>query len=102
LLDGVVHDYRAARPHFVLCRAALLYRRDHLHGYQRLEIALCNHFQDRGRPGAMNTATRIKMDRTTENPLITPRDVKPTFPDWEVLGAFNAGVIEHGEEIIML
>lgn len=50
----------------------------------------------------MNTATRIKMDRTTENPLITPRDVKPTFPDWEVLGAFNAGVIEHGEEIIML
>lgn len=50
----------------------------------------------------MNKTVRIPVWRAPENPLITPRDVKPTFPGWEVLGVFNAGVIEHDGEILML
>lgn len=30
--------------------------------------------------------------RYEENPLITPADVKPHREDFEVIGAFNAGV----------
>lgn len=50
----------------------------------------------------MNAARLISLQRTQENPLITPLDVKPSFPGWEVLGAFNAGAIEHGDETILL
>ena len=40
--------------------------------------------------------------RYPENPLVTPRDVKPWIDGWEVVCVFNAGVIEYGEEILML
>lgn len=44
----------------------------------------------------------MKVERYPENPIITPRDVPPSIDSWEVLCAFNAGVIEHDGEIIML
>ncbi len=51
----------------------------------------------------MTMLQKIEINRSVNNPLITPKDVKPTFPDWEVLGVFNAGVAEyHGEVILLL
>lgn len=44
----------------------------------------------------------INVYRYEENPLITPADVKPHRDDFEVIGAFNAGIARHGDEIIML
>ncbi len=41
--------------------------------------------------------------RLAENPLITPRDVAPFHPDWEVACAFNAGAIQfQGETLLLL
>ncbi|GMA65034.1 glycoside hydrolase family 130 protein [Alicyclobacillus fastidiosus] len=40
--------------------------------------------------------------RYEENPLLTPADVKPHRFDYEVIGAFNAGVTQFNDEIIML
>jgi predicted GH43/DUF377 family glycosyl hydrolase len=40
--------------------------------------------------------------RFSENPIIRPSDVNPSLPNFEVLCAFNAGVIEYGDEIILL
>lgn len=44
----------------------------------------------------------MKVERFPQNPLIAPKDVKPTIDGWEVICAFNAGVIEYGDEILML
>ncbi|MFD1179100.1 glycoside hydrolase family 130 protein [Paenibacillus puldeungensis] len=44
----------------------------------------------------------IEIQRSSCNPLITPRDVTPSYPDWEVLGVFNAGVARYQDEIILL
>lgn len=41
--------------------------------------------------------------RHPKNPLITPADVKPFHDDFEVIGAFNAGVaVYQGETILLL
>ena len=40
--------------------------------------------------------------RYPENPLVTPADVRPSVDGWEVICAFNAGVIEAGDEVLML
>ncbi|MFC0236560.1 BtaManbiosPhlase [Fictibacillus phosphorivorans] len=40
--------------------------------------------------------------RYEENPLVTPRDVKPHRDDFEVIGAFNAGIAQYEGEVIML
>lgn len=40
--------------------------------------------------------------RYEENPLITPADVRPHRDDFEVIGAFNAGVAEYNGEILLL
>lgn len=40
--------------------------------------------------------------RYEQNPLVTPADVKPHRDDFEVIGAFNAGVAEYGGEVILL
>lgn len=45
---------------------------------------------------------QIKIERLAANPLIAPGDVQPSFPDWEVLGVFNAGVAQYGDEVILL
>ncbi|MEK4476322.1 glycoside hydrolase family 130 protein [Paenibacillus sp. FSL R7-0048] len=40
--------------------------------------------------------------RSLYNPIITTSDVKPSRPDFKVLGAFNAGVARYGDETILL
>ncbi|MEP6985972.1 MAG: glycoside hydrolase family 130 protein [Chloroflexota bacterium] len=40
--------------------------------------------------------------RNPQNPLIKPSDVKPSRPDFEVIGAFNAGVTRYKDEVILL
>lgn len=40
--------------------------------------------------------------RYEENPLVTPSDVTPHRKDFEVIGAFNAGVATYKGEVIML
>ncbi len=40
--------------------------------------------------------------RSTNNPLISPRDVRPSRPDFEVVCVFNAGVIRYQDEVILL
>ncbi|RIV20088.1 glycosidase [Alicyclobacillaceae bacterium I2511] len=40
--------------------------------------------------------------RFSENPLLTPRDIEPHRRDFEVLGAFNAGVAIYQNEILLL
>ena len=40
--------------------------------------------------------------RNPHNPLITPRSITASRPDFEVLGTFNAGVTTFRDEVIML
>jgi len=44
----------------------------------------------------------VKVFRSPENPLIEPKDIKPSSDDFEVMGVFNAGVTRFGKEIILL
>ncbi|MBC1887393.1 BtaManbiosPhlase [Listeria booriae] len=44
----------------------------------------------------------LNVYRYEENPLITPADVVPHRPDFEVLGAFNAGVAKYQDETLLL
>lgn len=37
-----------------------------------------------------------------KNPLIKPADVKPSLEGYRVLGAFNPGAVNFGDEIILL
>ncbi|WNS43562.1 glycoside hydrolase family 130 protein [Paenibacillus sp. MMS20-IR301] len=40
--------------------------------------------------------------RAEQNPVVRPNDVKPSRPDFKVLGAFNAGAAVYGDETILL
>jgi beta-1,2-mannobiose phosphorylase / 1,2-beta-oligomannan phosphorylase len=40
--------------------------------------------------------------RHAENPLIRPADVKPSRPDFEIIGTFNAGVTQYQGETLLL
>jgi predicted GH43/DUF377 family glycosyl hydrolase len=40
--------------------------------------------------------------RSDKNPIITPRSIRPSRPDFKVEGTFNAGVIDCGDETILL
>lgn len=42
------------------------------------------------------------MKRFVNNPIITPAHIVPSREDFEVIGAFNAGVIEYKDEVILL
>ena len=42
------------------------------------------------------------MERLTENPIVRPSDVAPSREDYEVVGAFNAGVARFGNEVLLL
>ncbi|MDN4523919.1 BtaManbiosPhlase [Fictibacillus fluitans] len=44
----------------------------------------------------------MNVNRYEENPLVTPSDVKPHRDDFEVIGAFNAGIARYKDEVIML
>jgi CarD family transcriptional regulator len=38
--------------------------------------------------------------RLVENPLITPKDVRPSLPELEVVSVFNAAVAKVGDEVV--
>jgi len=40
--------------------------------------------------------------RSERNPIITPEDVKPSRPDFKVVGVFNCGVTRFNSEILLL
>lgn len=40
--------------------------------------------------------------RCEKNPIVTPRSIQPSRPDFKVEGTFNAGVIDCGHETVML
>ncbi|MEI2395185.1 hypothetical protein [Paenibacillus phytohabitans] len=40
--------------------------------------------------------------RSEHNPIVRTVEVRPSRPDFKVLGAFNAGVAVYGEETILL
>ena len=40
--------------------------------------------------------------RSPDNPIIEPKDVKPSRDDFEVIGVFNAGVARFKDEVILL
>jgi beta-1,2-mannobiose phosphorylase / 1,2-beta-oligomannan phosphorylase len=40
--------------------------------------------------------------RYEHNPILTPRDIVPSRPDFEVIGAINAGVARQGDDIVLL
>jgi beta-1,2-mannobiose phosphorylase / 1,2-beta-oligomannan phosphorylase len=42
------------------------------------------------------------VERFPENPLITPKDVKPSQSNYQVVGAFNAGATIYNNEVILL
>jgi predicted GH43/DUF377 family glycosyl hydrolase len=44
----------------------------------------------------------MQITRLENNPLVTPADVKPSRPDFEVIGAFNGAVAEYQDDVIML
>jgi len=44
----------------------------------------------------------VSVFRSPNNPIIRPEDVKPSRGDFEVVGAFNAGVARLGDEVILL
>lgn len=44
----------------------------------------------------------IKIDRSIHNPIITPRDVKPSREDFRVDGVFNAGATTYKGKTILL
>jgi predicted GH43/DUF377 family glycosyl hydrolase len=44
----------------------------------------------------------VSVFRCPDNPIIMPRDVKPSRPDYEVIGVFNAGVARYKDEVILL
>ncbi|MFS0725708.1 glycoside hydrolase family 130 protein [Paenibacillus sp. 1P07SE] len=50
----------------------------------------------------MTREQSIKLVRAAANPIIAPADVAPSYPDWEVLGVFNAGVHRHDGETVLL
>ncbi len=44
----------------------------------------------------------MKVFRSPYNPIIRPKDVKPSKKDFEVIGVFNAGVARFEDEVILL
>ena len=44
----------------------------------------------------------VKVVRYPENPIVALEDVKPSLEGYEVISAFNAGVIEYRDEILLL
>lgn len=44
----------------------------------------------------------IEAKRAPENPILTPASVKPSRPDFKVVGAFNPAAIKRGDETLLL
>jgi beta-1,2-mannobiose phosphorylase / 1,2-beta-oligomannan phosphorylase len=50
----------------------------------------------------MKVKTQIDVRRNDQNPLIRPRDVRPSRSDFTVECVFNAGVAKYNDEVILL
>ena len=46
--------------------------------------------------------TRPNVRRHPKNPLIRPKDVQPSRPDFQVVCVLNCGVIRHQNEVLLL
>jgi len=44
----------------------------------------------------------VNVLRCPDNPIIKPKDIKPSRDDFEIIGVFNPGVACFGEEVILL
>jgi len=44
----------------------------------------------------------VSVSRSPKNPIIEPKHVKPSNPDFEVIGVFNPGVARFKDEVILL
>jgi len=44
----------------------------------------------------------MKVSRSTNNPIIEPKDVKPSGEDFKVIGVFNAGAARLEDEVVAL
>lgn len=44
----------------------------------------------------------MEVFRSPHNPIIGPKDIKPTRDDFEVIGVFNAGVARFHDEVVLL
>ncbi|UCF00022.1 MAG: glycoside hydrolase family 130 protein [Planctomycetota bacterium] len=44
----------------------------------------------------------MSVSRSPKNPIIQPKDVKPSSSDFEVIGVFNAGVTRFKDQILLL
>ena len=44
----------------------------------------------------------MKVARAPENPIIEPKDIRPSRDDFEVIGVFNAGVARLRDEVLLL
>jgi predicted GH43/DUF377 family glycosyl hydrolase len=44
----------------------------------------------------------MSISRSPQNPIIEPKDVKPSGKDFEVIGVFNAGVTRFDDQVILL
>jgi predicted GH43/DUF377 family glycosyl hydrolase len=42
------------------------------------------------------------IERLATHLLLRPEDIRPSHPDWEVIGVFNPGVVRFGDETIVL
>jgi beta-1,2-mannobiose phosphorylase / 1,2-beta-oligomannan phosphorylase len=42
------------------------------------------------------------IERLATHLLLRPQDIRPSHPDWEVIGVFNPGVARHGDETVLL
>jgi beta-1,2-mannobiose phosphorylase / 1,2-beta-oligomannan phosphorylase len=42
------------------------------------------------------------IERIATHLLLRPEDIRPSHPDWEVIGVFNPGIARHGDETIIL
>lgn len=48
------------------------------------------------------SVSQLSINRSERNPIIAPGDVRPSRPEMEVIGVFNAGVARLGAETILL
>ena len=55
-----------------------------------------------GTRSAVNEAHLAMIKRLATHLLLRPEDIRPSHPDWEVIGVFNPGVARLGDETIIL
>lgn len=42
------------------------------------------------------------IERLATHLLLRPEDIRPSHPDWEVIGVFNPGIARHGDDTVIL